>query len=131
LYTGKRLRKLRYIHSWNFYSGPHGLLHMLIITAGRRLLCFMHCCHSVVALLTLRWLASHYVAAITVLYYVQCPTLQVALYNGTLIYSEPPLIPEHFHLLVLALLSQQTLIATISLLLQPHLGSGLLRRLQY
>jgi hypothetical protein len=97
LYTGDRLRKLRYIHSWNLYSGPLGLLHMLISTAGRRLLCFMHCCCSIVVLLTLRWSASHYFAAITVLYYVQCTTLQVALYNGTLMYSEPPLIPEHFH----------------------------------
>ena len=74
LYTGDRLCKLRYFHSWNFYSGPHGLLHMLII---------MHCCHSIVALLTLCWSAYRYVAAITVLHYVQCPTVQVALYNGT------------------------------------------------
>ena len=83
LYTGDRLCKLRYFHSWNFYSGPHGLLHMLISTAGRRLLCFLHCCHSIVALLTLCRSAYHYVAAITVLHHVQCPTVQVALYNGT------------------------------------------------
>ena len=122
LYTGDRLRKLRYslleFLLWSPWSLAYAHYHALLS---------LHRSFADTLSVGIPLRRGYHCVALRPMSYRPGSSIQWNLN----IYSEPPLIPEHFHLSVLALLSQQTLIATISLLLQPHLGSGLLHRLQY